>query len=82
MFASLSDPATSNQVNSLTSKFIALCPVVYLANTYSPGLKMLTSIPGVETAANLIGVKEVFAASGCSWNSPATYLLSEFCSKF
>ena len=47
MFASLSDPATSEYVNSKISKFVALAPVTYLSNNKIPILYTMALNPGV-----------------------------------
>ena len=69
MFAALADKKTRDYVNSKVNVFIALAPIVYLANQQSTFLNLLAygSI-GIETIANVFGVYSIFPGS-CSETS-------------
>ena len=68
MFAGLSDPKISDFINSKVQKFIALAPVVYLANTRSTFFVELAKDNFLIDAAELFGIDE-WLPGACSKTS-------------
>lgn len=77
MFAALTDPATTEYVNSKIKVFIALAPVVYLSNANSRILKFLGHDSILIKTAELWGVDEWLpgACSKTSVQSEFEYLI-------
>ena len=68
MFAALSDPQVSQYVNSKLKKFIALAPVVFLANCESKFLVELAHDTALIEGADLFGIEE-WLPGACSKTS-------------
>lgn len=79
MFAALSDEHTMEYVNSKVNLFIALAPIVYLANQESEILKILAyGTIGIETLADTFGVYSIFPGA-CSETSAQSEFESALC---
>lgn len=78
MFAALSDPKTSDYVNNHIEKFIALGPVVFLANQRSNLLGDLAKIPGFEELSKLFKIYDIFPGP-CSETSAQAKFQSAVC---
>jgi pimeloyl-ACP methyl ester carboxylesterase len=78
MFAGLSDPDSTNYLNSKISKFIALAPVVFATQCYNKALKSFADNPLILQTFDLWGVWDVFPAP-CSLNSMQGEFMSYFC---
>lgn len=79
MFAALSDDSTKAYVNSKINVFIALAPIVYLANQKSVLLDLLAyGGIGIEVMADLFGIHSLFPGA-CSETSAQSLFLSELC---
>lgn len=68
MFAALSDPLTSDYVNSKVSKFIALAPVVYLPNSPCTFIKVIGEADWIIDSAEIFGIEE-WLPGACSTDS-------------
>ena len=78
-FSALTDPVSSRYVNSRIEKFIALGPVVYLANMQNTFFDIFVrhSEP-VAALIRLVGVHELFPGS-CSTSTASSFLMKELC---
>lgn len=71
IFAAAMDPKTRDLVKSSVDKFIALAPIVYMNNTGSPALKIITKADSLlHKAADFMGLYEFFP-NMCIKNGPA-----------
>lgn len=68
MFAALSDPKTTEYVNSKVSLFLALAPVVYLPHSTAKILKILAENEWLFEQANFWGIEE-WAPGACRTDS-------------
>jgi pimeloyl-ACP methyl ester carboxylesterase len=79
MFAGLSDPDSTEYLNSKISKFIALAPVVYTTQCFNKALKSFADYPLILQTYELWGYWDVFPAP-CSLNSPQNIFMNYLCS--
>ena len=81
MFAGLSDPISSSYINSKVDKFIALAPVVYLANERSSMMRAFASKSGfIARVARTLGVY-LFGAGKCIADKTYFKLTQFICQK-
>ena len=79
MFAALTDPEVSDYVNSKVSKYIALAPVVFLANQASLLVKAMVNTPLLEQGSQMFGAYEWLPGT-CSPNAVQSKFQSYVCS--
>lgn len=82
MFAALSMPGTQDYVAKHVSKFIALAPIVYLANQKAVLLKNMAL--GIKPITNLSDTMNVYSIlnGSCSETSAQSKFLSRVCTSF
>lgn len=78
MFAGLSDPESTDYLNSKISKFIALAPVVYATQCQNKALKQFADNPLILQTCQLWGVYDIFPAP-CSNFSPQGEFMKYLC---
>lgn len=79
MFAALSDPASSSTVNASVDAFLALAPIVYLANESSTLLKVISGLgKGLVTELQKFGLHSFFDGD-CSLSTFDIKVKQEVC---
>lgn len=82
MFAALTDDVSSLSVNSRVDAFIALAPIVYLANQSSTLLGLISKYGNLLVKAlNTVGVSHIMDGE-CSMDAKDVIIKGEFCTLF